>query len=337
LECCAYLVPVLHSKVGNCQLKTRSEFDKILLDHAEITGAQVFQSTKVMSLDFSGERPVSAHWQGTHGSSSQSGVITFDYLVDASGRTGLMSTRYLKNRRFNASLKNVAMWAYWKNADVYARGTAAEGAPYFEALSGMVVLRPITESAFNLSKDESGWAWFIPLREGLTSVGIVRDRTAFKQAVRSQGLGCRVSQSFTPSPTTPLTGFWDASPTSSSAESSSHRDSSTDPASCGTPPSSLSSSTVPFSPGGSWSALVGAEQRYLKVLDLAPGVKRLLGSESVMLRGELESDTVRTASDYSYSASSYAGENFRVVGDAAGMFFYSNAKLHIKFSTFRWY
>jgi flavine halogenase len=94
----------------------------------------VFQSTKVMSLTFSGERPISAQW--THGLSSESGTITFDYLVDASGRAGLMSTRYLKNRRFNASLKNVAMWAYWRNTDIYARGAAAEGAPYFEALSG---------------------------------------------------------------------------------------------------------------------------------------------------------------------------------------------------------
>ena len=100
----------------------------------------MFQSTKVMSLDFSDKRPVSAQW--THGPSLQSGVIRFDYLVDASGRTGLMSSRYLKNRRFNASLKNVAMWAYWRNTGVYARGTAAEGAPYFEALSGMVVLNP---------------------------------------------------------------------------------------------------------------------------------------------------------------------------------------------------
>ena len=149
----------------------------------------------------------------------------------------------------------------------------------------------------------------------------MRDQTAFNQAVRSQGLGRRISQSFTPSPTTPLTEFWDASPTSSSADSSSHRDSSTNPPSCGTPPSSLSSSTTLFSPSDSWSALAGAEQRYLKALDLTPGVKRLLGSESVMLRGESESDTVRTASDYSYSASSYAGEKFRVVGDAAGMFF----------------
>ena len=40
-----------------------------------------------------------------------------------------------------------------------------------------------------------------------------------------------------------------------------------------------------------------------------------------MVRGETELETVRTASDYSYSASSYAGENFRIVGDAAGKYY----------------
>lgn len=40
-----------------------------------------------------------------------------------------------------------------------------------------------------------------------------------------------------------------------------------------------------------------------------------------MVRGEGELSTVRTASDYSYSASSYAGENYRMVGDAAGKFY----------------
>ena len=269
-----------------------------------------------MSLNFSGERPISAQW--THGPSLRSGTIAFDYLIDASGRAGLMSSRYLKNRRFNASLKNVAMWAYWQNTDVYARGTEAEGAPYFEALSGTVVFNPIAPSVLNLSIDETGWAWFIPLCVGLTSVGIVRDQTAFNEAVRSHSR--RGSQSFMPSSTTPLLGVWDASPTSSSADSCSYHGSTTNPPLYGTPPTPPSSPTFPFSPGGSWSAPAGAEQRYIEALDLTPGVKRLLGPKGMMHRCELESDTIRTASDYSYSASSYAGENFRIVGDAAGMF-----------------
>ncbi len=101
----------------------------------------MFQSTKVISLDFSGERPISAQW--THGPSSQSGTITFDYLIDASGRAGLMSSRYLKNRRYNEGLKNVAMWAYWQDTDLYVSGGKAEGAIYIEALSGTVVLDSI--------------------------------------------------------------------------------------------------------------------------------------------------------------------------------------------------
>jgi hypothetical protein len=52
-----------------------------------------------------------------------------------------MSSRYLKNRRFNESLKNVAMWAYWQDTDLYAPDwkPSAEGAVYLEALSGTVV------------------------------------------------------------------------------------------------------------------------------------------------------------------------------------------------------
>jgi hypothetical protein len=50
-----------------------------------------------------------------------------------------MSTRYLKNRRFNESLKNVAMWTYWRDTDLYAPGATAEGAIYIEALLGTVV------------------------------------------------------------------------------------------------------------------------------------------------------------------------------------------------------
>ncbi|KAI0264704.1 hypothetical protein BC834DRAFT_1042243 [Gloeopeniophorella convolvens] len=272
---------------------TRSEFDKILLDHAESTGVHVFQSTKVTSLVFSGDRPVSAQW--THGPSMRSGAIAFDYLVDASGRAGIMSNRYLKNRRYNESLKNVATWAYWKDADIYARGTDAEGTPFFEALS-----------------DESGWAWFIPLSRTLTSVGVVRDQASFNLAARSHNYS---SQSFTPSPTSKPMRFWDISPTPSCLGSSSPT--STRPPSRDTPPSSPASPGFPFSPGGSLSSSVGLEQRYLSALDLAPGVKQLLGSSGNMPRGEPDTDTVRTASDYSYAASSYAGENYRIVGDAA--------------------
>ena len=217
-----------------------------------------------------------------------------------------MSTRYLKNRRFNESLKNVAMWTYWRDTDLYA-GATAKGAIYIEALLGTVVHCVDKLSGLNLI-DESGWAWFIPLHEGLTSIGIVRHQAAYSQSAQLNGP--RVLQSFPPSQTTPLVGSQDGCPTSS-ADFSSHSSSTNSL-------SGIHSFTLLLFRNDSCSA---AEQRYLKALDLAPGVNQLLSSNGRMVRGEAELATVRTASDYSYSASSYAGEYFRIVGDAAGKYY----------------
>lgn len=64
--------------------------------------------------------------------------ISFDYLIDATGRAGLMSLKYLKNRRINENLKNIALWGYWTDVDRYARnGDERLVAPWFEALTGV--------------------------------------------------------------------------------------------------------------------------------------------------------------------------------------------------------
>ncbi|KAF9076882.1 hypothetical protein BDP27DRAFT_1379798 [Rhodocollybia butyracea] len=135
----------------------RSEFDELLLKHSAECGARVFNGITINEIQFSSSdknRPVSASWSSKDG--GQSGNISFDWLVDASGRNGIMSTKYLKNRRFNESLRNIATWGYWTGAGVYAPGTDRENAPWFEALT-----------------DETGWAWFIPLHNGTVSVGVV--------------------------------------------------------------------------------------------------------------------------------------------------------------------
>ncbi|KAI1416678.1 FAD/NAD(P)-binding domain-containing protein [Hypoxylon sp. FL1857] len=160
----------------------RSEADELLFKHAGSCGAKIFDSTKVTTIDlesyvatdatakFDGlnpGRPVSAAWKRKDGSS---GVISFDYVVDASGRHGILSTQYLKNRKFNEGLKNVANWGYWKDAGVYGPGTYKEGSPYFEALN-----------------DASGWCWFIPLQDGTHSVGIVQNQDLAMEKKRVGG------------------------------------------------------------------------------------------------------------------------------------------------------
>ncbi|KAI0790174.1 hypothetical protein BC629DRAFT_1440019 [Irpex lacteus] len=134
----------------------RSEFDDLLLRHAAKCGVTVFQETKVTEIQFSGSRPISATWNRIN---SEQGHISFDYLLDASGRNGIMSVKYLKSRCFSQSLKNVAHWGYWEGTKKYMPGTTRENAVWIEALN-----------------DESGWVWFIPLHDGSTSVGVVMDK-----------------------------------------------------------------------------------------------------------------------------------------------------------------
>ncbi|KAF7335132.1 putative halogenase [Mycena venus] len=205
----------------------RSEFDEILLRHAIECGVIVHEEICVQKIIFSSEdpaKPVAAEWKSTHGTTGQ---ISFEWLVDASGRNGIMSTKYLKNRRFNQVLRNLATWGYWSGG--------------WHALT-----------------DETGWAWFIPLHNGTVSVGVVisEDSNRIKKSMQDSG-----------------------------------------------------------------------ETHYLTQLRLAPGLMNLLGDAKF-------TGQIKSAGDYSYSASEYAGKNYRVAGDAAAFIdpLFSSG-VHLAFST----
>jgi len=53
--------------------------------------------------------------------------------------------------------------------------------------------------------------------------------------------------------------------------------------------------------------------RYLSNLSLAPGLVKLITE-----KGRMEVGSVKSASDFSYSAPTYAGKKYRIVGDAGG-------------------
>ncbi|KIM79851.1 hypothetical protein PILCRDRAFT_547145 [Piloderma croceum F 1598] len=146
---------------------TRADFDEILLRHAEKVGVKVFEETRAFSIKFVNDnpkgRPLAVKWQNII-DRNVSGTVSFEYLVDATGRDGIMAQKYLKHRKVNTSLRNVACWGYWKGAGVYGVGTSRENAPWFEAHT-----------------EESGWNWFIPLHNGMTSVGVVINEDAGNQ------------------------------------------------------------------------------------------------------------------------------------------------------------
>ncbi|TFK50413.1 FAD/NAD-binding domain-containing protein [Heliocybe sulcata] len=209
----------------------RSEADEMMLHHASRQGVEVFEETKVVSILFedgnSTSRPTAATWQNKTG---QSGTIRFDWLVDASGRAGIMSTKYLKNRHLREGLRNIAVWGYWRNVKINQAGTKRSNAPWFEALS-----------------DETGWVWVIPLHDGTTSIGVVMHQN-------------------------------------------------------------VSNKKKVEYPGGRPSLT----EHYLDQLKLAPGVLELTGDKGTLVEG-----SVKSSSDYSYYSSQYAGDHYRLVGDAA--------------------
>ncbi|KAI0686451.1 FAD/NAD-binding domain-containing protein [Cytidiella melzeri] len=207
----------------------RAESDELMLRHAQRQGVSVFEETRVDSLKFETDgdpttRPVSATWKNKAG---QTGTIAFDWLIDASGRQGMISTKHLKSRIYRESLKNVAVYGYWKNVKVFDEGGPRSNSPWFECLT-----------------DRRGWAWVIPLHNGRTSIGIVmhQDTSNYKKAQH---------------------------------------------------PGSL-------------------EDHYHEQLKLAPGVIDLIGDQGEFMKG-----TVAGTSDYSYHATSYSGDHYRIVGDAA--------------------
>lgn len=130
----------------------RSEADNLIFQHARKSGAKVFDGIKVTTVEFSqaanldgnspavgskADNPRSIIASYNRGLDGVSGTIRSTYLVDASGRAGVLSTKYLKNRIFNRGLKNIASWGYWRGTDSYAQGTARANSPYFEALRSM--------------------------------------------------------------------------------------------------------------------------------------------------------------------------------------------------------
>jgi flavin-dependent dehydrogenase len=142
----------------------RSEFDHLLLEHAKSQGVKVFEGTEIRSLSFDGDRPRSATWSQVTGG-SDTGEISFDYLVDASGRAGVIAMHYLKNRRYHNAFQNVAIWGYWTGA-------------------GRMSFAP--EGAIANGSVPDGWLWGIPLHNGTMSVGLVLHKTTFKEK-RQQG------------------------------------------------------------------------------------------------------------------------------------------------------
>lgn len=143
----------------------RGEFDHLLLKHARSQGATVREGIHVRELLFDGERPCGAVCVARD--SGEAFDIQFDHLVDASGRAGVMATRYLRNRQFHKVFQNVAVWGYWQGA---------------QRLPGR------QDGAIAVGSIPDGWLWAIPFSDGQMSIGVVLHKDAFLAARRTSSL-----------------------------------------------------------------------------------------------------------------------------------------------------
>ena len=129
----------------------RSKYDEILLDHAKELGAEVrFGWRAVSAVEEAGKVVgVIVEKDGARE------TLRCGTLADCSGQSGFLSAQR-GTREFNAELKNVAGYAYYRNAKWK-----------FEYQG-----HPDKTKIFVCSVPE-GWFWYIPLAKDMVSVGLV--------------------------------------------------------------------------------------------------------------------------------------------------------------------
>jgi flavin-dependent dehydrogenase len=133
---------------------TRSEFDKILLDHAAECGADVRQGCEVRAVHREADRVRVETSQGT---------LDAPYVLDATGRHALMA-RFLNLKRNYPGLHKIAVYAHYDNV------------PRPEGRAGTVT---------RMVRAKDRWFWLIPLSPTRMSVGVVMDSELFRTSKKS--------------------------------------------------------------------------------------------------------------------------------------------------------
>ena len=135
----------------------RSKFDKILLDHARRMGADVREKCAVTDIVSDEDRIRGVSYTGPDG---QPGEIRAKYVVDASGNKSRIYKHTGGSRQYSEFFRSLALFGYFEGGKRLPPPNSGN----------------ILSAAF-----DSGWFWYIPLSETLTSVGaVVRRELAAK-------------------------------------------------------------------------------------------------------------------------------------------------------------
>lgn len=135
----------------------RSKFDKILLDHASKVGANVRENTSVTGIIHDENRVHGVSYIGTDGNE---GTIYAKYVVDSSGNQSRIYKGVGGSRKYSDFFRSIALYGYFEGGKRLAPPNSGN----------------ILSAAF-----DSGWFWYIPLTEKLTSVGAVVRQEMFEK------------------------------------------------------------------------------------------------------------------------------------------------------------
>lgn len=151
-----YFEDGFRSKTDRSYQVPRAEFDKLLLDHAAESGAEVHEETSVDAIAFS-EDEVRLRISPKNAASHE---IQARYVIDASGRNSIIGAQF-KLRKNYEHLQKISIFAHYDGVE---RAEGRDG-----TLTRMV-------------RSIDRWFWLIPLSANRTSVGVVLDSAVFKQA-----------------------------------------------------------------------------------------------------------------------------------------------------------
>ena len=136
----------------------RQKFDLKLIKHAESLGTRVCQGVSVQEVVFENDEAVGVNVE-VAGTTS---FIPAKMVVDASGR-GTLLGRQLKWKEPDKQFNQFAVHGWFTNVDRGALNIADDIHIHF---------LPI----------ERGWVWQIPITDEVTSMGVVAEKSVFKQS-----------------------------------------------------------------------------------------------------------------------------------------------------------
>jgi geranylgeranyl reductase family protein len=150
-----YFKDAYRSQTDHSYQVTRADFDKVLLDHAAESGAEVHEETAVARVTFANE-----HVDLAIGQNGSSRDIRARYVIDASGRNSVLGNQFGIKKTYD-HLQKLSIFAHYDG-----------------------VWRPdgIDATLTLLIRGIDRWFWVIPLTLERTSIGIVLDKETFRNS-----------------------------------------------------------------------------------------------------------------------------------------------------------